>query len=102
MQNLQLQLDKAEKWAAERKIDPNAILHARLAPDMFHFTRQVQVMTDLAKGTVARLAGLEPPRYEDTETTFPELKARVAKTPLPTCKALTRNPLKVRKPAPSR
>ena len=80
LQNLQVQLEKTEKWTAERKIDPNAILLARLAPDMFHFTRQVQVMTDLAKGTVARLAGLEPPRYEDTETTFPELKARVAKT----------------------
>jgi hypothetical protein len=80
LQNLELLLDKAEKWTVERKIDPTAILLARLAPDMFTFTRQVQVMTDLAKGTVARLAGLEPPRYEDTETTFPELKARVAKT----------------------
>lgn len=80
LQNLLAILDKTEKWTAERKIDPNAILLARLAPDMYHFTRQIQVMTDLAKGTVSRLAGLEPPRYEDNETTFPELKARVAKT----------------------
>lgn len=80
LQNLLAILDKTEKWTAERKIDPNAILLARLAPDMFHFTRQIQVMTDLAKGAVSRLAGLEPPRYEDNETTFPELKARVAKT----------------------
>ena len=80
LQNLLAILDKTEKWTAERKIDPNAILLARLAPDMFHFTRQIQVMTDLAKGTVSRLAGLEPPRYEDNEITFPELKARVAKT----------------------
>ena len=80
LQNLELLLDKAEKWTVERKIDPTAILLARLAPDMFTFTRQVQVMTDLVKGTVGRLAGLEPPRFEDTETTFPELKARVAKT----------------------
>lgn len=80
LQNLLAILDKTEKWTAERKIDPNAILLARLAPDMYHFTRQIQVMTDLAKGTVSRLAGLDPPRYEDNETTFPELKARVAKT----------------------
>ncbi len=80
LQNLGTQLEKAEKWTAERKIDPNAILLSRLAPDMFTFTRQIQVMTDQAKGAVSRLAGLEAPRYEDTETTFPELKARVAKT----------------------
>ena len=80
LRNLGTQLEKAEKWTADRKIDPNAILLARLAPDMFTFTRQVQVMTDLAKGTVGRLAGLDPPRYEDNETTFAELQARVAKT----------------------
>jgi uncharacterized protein len=78
--NLAAILDKAEAWVAERKLDPNAILHSRLAPDMFIFTRQVQIATDMAKGTAARLAGQEPPRYEDNETSFAELKARVAKT----------------------
>jgi hypothetical protein len=78
--NLNNILDKAEKWVAERKIEPGAILQARLAPDMFTFTRQIQIATDMAKGTVARLAGQEAPRYEDTEASFAELKARVAKT----------------------
>jgi hypothetical protein len=78
--NLNNMLEKAEKWVTERKIDPAAILQARLAPDMFTFTRQVQITTDMAKGTVARLAGQEAPRYEDNEASFAELKARVAKT----------------------
>jgi hypothetical protein len=56
--NLNAMLDKAEKWTAERKIDPNAILLSRLAPDMFTFTRQVQIATDMAKGTASRLAGV--------------------------------------------
>jgi hypothetical protein len=64
--SLDTMLEKAEKWTADRKIDPNAILQARLAPDMFAFTRQVQIATDMAKGTV--------------ESSFAELKARVAKT----------------------
>jgi uncharacterized protein len=78
--NLSNILDKAEKWTAERKIEPAAILQSRLAPDMFTFTRQVQIATDMAKGTAARLAGQEPPRFEDNETSFAELKARVART----------------------
>jgi hypothetical protein len=78
--NLNIILDKAEKWVAEKKIDPSAILQSRLSPDMFHFTRQVQIATDMAKGTAARLAGEEPPRYEDDETSFAELRARVART----------------------
>lgn len=56
------------------------LLNARLAPDMFPLTRQVQIATDFAKGLVARLAGQEPPKYADTETTIDELKARIAKT----------------------
>jgi uncharacterized protein len=80
LRNLNTMLDKAEQWVTERKIDPSAILQSRLSPDMFHFTRQVQIATDMAKGTAGRLAGQEPPRYEDNETTFAELKARVAKT----------------------
>jgi hypothetical protein len=78
--NLDKILDKAEKWVGERKIDPNAILQSRLAPDMFTFVRQVQIATDMAKGTAGRLAGQELPRYEDNESSFAELKARVQKT----------------------
>ncbi|MGH6816635.1 MAG: DUF1993 domain-containing protein [Hyphomicrobiaceae bacterium] len=73
-------LDKAEAHAAAKKIDPAVLLGARLFPDMFAFTRQVQLVTDFAKGASARLAGLEVPSYEDTEKTFAELKARVRKT----------------------
>jgi uncharacterized protein len=80
LKNLSAILDKAEAWVADRKLDPNAILQSRLAPDMFIFTRQVQIATDMAKGTAARLAGQEPPRYEDNETSFAELRSRVAKT----------------------
>jgi hypothetical protein len=73
-------IDKAEAHAAEKKIDPAALLQARLFPDMFPFTRQVQIAADFAKGAAARLAGVEVPKYEDTEQTFADLKARLAKT----------------------
>jgi uncharacterized protein len=73
-------LDKAEAFAVAKKIDPAVLLNTRLAPDMFPLVRQVQVATDLAKNGAARLAGVEPPRYEDKETTIAELKARLAKT----------------------
>jgi hypothetical protein len=73
-------LDKAEAFAAAKKVDPAVLLNTRLAPDMFPLVRQVQVATDLAKNGAARLAGVEPPRYEDKETTIAELKARLAKT----------------------
>jgi len=73
-------LDKAAAYAAERKIDPAALTGARLSPDMFPLTRQVQFSSDHAKGASARLAGLLVPSFADTETTFPELKARIAKT----------------------
>lgn len=73
-------LDKAEAHAVAHKIDPAVLLQWRLAPDMFSLTRQVQTATDLAKNGASRLAGVEPPRYEDTETTFAELKARIART----------------------
>lgn len=78
--NLATILDKAAAYAEERKIEPAALLHARLAPDMHHLIRQVQICTDMVKGTVARLAGVEPPKYEDNEATFADVKARVAKT----------------------
>lgn len=73
-------LVKTQAHAAAKKIDPNVLLNARLFPDMFTFTRQVQIATDHAKGAVARLAGLEVPKYEDTEQSFDELRARIAKT----------------------
>ena len=73
-------LSKAEAHAADRKIDPNAFLQARLFPDMFPLVRQVQIACDFAKSVPARLAGADVPAYEDTEQTFAELKARIAKT----------------------
>jgi hypothetical protein len=73
-------LDKAAAFAQAKKIDPSVLLNARLAPDMFPLTRQVQIAADFAKGVPARLTGQEPPKYADTETTFDELKARIAKT----------------------
>lgn len=73
-------IDKAEAHAAEKKIDPQALLQARLYPDMFPFARQIQVAADFAKGCSARLAGVDVPKYEDTEQTFGELKERIAKT----------------------
>ena len=71
-------LDKAQAFAAAKKIDPAVLLNTRLAPDMFPLVRQVA--TDQAKNGSARLAGVEPPRYDDTETTIDQLKARIADT----------------------
>jgi hypothetical protein len=73
-------LDKAEAYAADRKIDPSVLLGWRLAPDMFALARQVQIATDHAKGCCARLAGVEVPKYPDDETTFADLRARIART----------------------
>jgi hypothetical protein len=73
-------LDKAETYAKAKSIDPAVLLNARLFPDMFAFTRQVQSACDQAKNGGARLAGIEPPRYEDSEKTIAELKARISKT----------------------
>ncbi|NHZ34162.1 DUF1993 domain-containing protein [Massilia rubra] len=73
-------IDKAEAHATEKKIEPAALLQARLYPDMFPFLRQVQVAADFAKGCCARLAGVDVPRYDDTEQTFADLKDRIAKT----------------------
>jgi hypothetical protein len=73
-------VDKAEAHATEKKIDPAALLQARLFPDMFPFIRQVQIAADFAKGSAARLGGVEVPKYEDDEVSFADLKARIAKT----------------------
>ena len=80
MRNLAALLAKAEGHAATSGADLATFLAARLAPDMHPLIRQVQMVTDGAKGGAARLAGVTPPSYPDTETTWPELKERLAKT----------------------
>ena len=78
--NLSGILGKAAAHCVQRKIEPNALLGCRLYPDMFPLTRQVQLSTDFAKGMGARLAGIEVPKFPDTETGLEELQARIAKT----------------------
>ena len=78
--NLSHILKKGEEHAEAKKIDPSILLNSRLFPDMFPLVRQVQIATDMSKGGVARLAGVDIPKYEDTETTFAELQARINKT----------------------
>jgi len=80
MNNLSAILDKAAAHAAEKKIDPAVLLASRLYPDMYPLSRQVQIACDTAKGVVGRLAGVDVPAHPDTETTFEELKGRLAKT----------------------
>jgi hypothetical protein len=80
LKNLSAILDKAHAHAEAKKIDPAVLTHFRLYPDMLPMKRQVQIACDTAKGAVARLAGVEVPKHEDTEETFTELKARIAKT----------------------
>jgi hypothetical protein len=73
-------LNKVAAHAEAKKIDPAVFINARLAPDMLPLSRQVQIASDTVKGGAARLSGEEPPKYEDFETTFPELVARLQKT----------------------
>ena len=80
LRNLSAILDKARAHAEAKKVDEQVLTSARLFPDMFALARQVQIACDSAKGAVARLAGVEIPKHEDTEKTFDELKARIAKT----------------------
>ena len=80
LQNLSAILQKAEAYAAAKKIQPEVLVNARLAPDMFPLSRQVQIATDIVKGGAARLAGVEVPSYADTETSLADLQARIAKT----------------------
>ena len=80
LKNLSAILDKAQAHVDAKKIDPTVLTSFRLFPDMLPMSRQVQIATDTAKGAVSRLAGIEIPKYEDTEQTFAELKARIAKT----------------------
>jgi hypothetical protein len=78
--NLSVILDKAVAYAQERKIDPAALLDTRLYPDMLTFTRQIQLASDFAKSTAARLAGEAPPKFDDVEVGFEQLKERIART----------------------
>ena len=80
LNNLSAILDKAQAHCEAKKIDPLALTSFRLYPDMLPFTRQITIACDTAKGAVARLAGVENPKHEDSEKTFEELKARIAKT----------------------
>jgi uncharacterized protein len=78
--NLKAILEKAAAHAQAKKIEESVLLNARLYPDMFPLITQVHIATDFARGTGARLAGKEPPSYEDNETTFAELIARTERT----------------------
>jgi hypothetical protein len=80
LNNLSVMLDKAAAHAEAKKYEQSTLTGFRLFPDMFPLTRQVQIACDSAKGAVARLAGVEIPKHEDTEQTFAELKQRIAKT----------------------
>lgn len=80
LRSLSAILTKAEKHCVDRDIEPNALLTARLFPDMLNFTRNILITCDTAKGLAARLSGTVNPTYEDNEATFAELQARIAKT----------------------
>ena len=80
LSNLSALLEKGLAHAQQRKFEPSVLLNARLAPDMFPLTRQVQIACDIAKNAVARLAAQEPPRFADNETSFEELHARIARS----------------------
>lgn len=78
--NLSVILDKGAAYAESKKIDPTVLLNSRLYPNMFALVRQVEIATDMTKGCAARLAGQDPPSYEDNEASFAALKARIDKT----------------------
>lgn len=80
LRNLVHILEKGEASAQARKFDPAVLAGSRLAPDMLPFTRQVLIACDAAKLCAARISGVDAPRFDDTETTFEELKERIRKT----------------------
>lgn len=80
LNNLAAILEKAAAYAETKKIEPSVLINARLAPDMFPLSRQIQIATDGVKGYAARIAGLEIPSFADTEASFPELQERIKKT----------------------
>ncbi|MBA3920444.1 MAG: DUF1993 domain-containing protein [Nostocaceae cyanobacterium] len=73
-------LEKGATYAETKKIDPSVLVNSRLFPDMLPLSKQVQIASDIAKRGVAQLAGVEAPKFEDNETTFPELIDRIHKT----------------------
>jgi hypothetical protein len=78
--NLLHWLDKAEAHAAAKKFEPSVYLGSRLAPDMLNFTKQIQIGCDACKLGIARLAGVDAPKFEDDETSIPQLRERIRKT----------------------
>jgi uncharacterized protein len=73
-------MEKGVASAKVRNFDTSILVNARLAPDMFPLVRQVQLTSDFAKNSMARLAGIDPPKFDDSETTMDDLVARVTKT----------------------
>jgi len=80
LKSLDAVLEKSMAHAVQRKFDPAVLFAARLYPDMLPLSRQVQIASDFAKGAPARLAGIEPPKFTDDETSMEGLRARIAKT----------------------
>jgi uncharacterized protein len=80
LNNLTNILEKGAAYAETKKIDPNVLINSRLSPDMFPLSKQVQIASDIVNRGAARLAGIEPPKFEDNETTFPQLIDRIHKT----------------------
>ena len=80
LSNLSAIINKADAYVEGKKIDPAVLIGSRLYPDMLPLGRQIQIAGDTAKGSAARLAGIEVPKYEDNEKTFPELRERLQKT----------------------
>ena len=78
--NLSNILKKGEEFASAKGIDGKVLVEGSLAPDMFPLSKQVQIACDQVKNGMARLAGVEPPKFEDNETTFAQLQDRIAKT----------------------
>jgi hypothetical protein len=80
LKNLKALLEKGAAHAAAKKFDPMVLFNSRLAPDMLPLARQVQIASDNAKGCPARLAAIDPPKFADDETTYPQLIERIDKT----------------------
>ncbi len=78
--NLSHMLDKLQAFVDEKKCEPSALLHYRMAPDMLPFVKQIQIACDAAKNGVARISGVEAPKFDDSESTVAEFKARIQKT----------------------
>jgi len=80
LNNLASILEKGAIYAETKKIDPSVLINSRLSPDMFPLSKQVQIACDIVNRGAARLAGTEAPKFEDNETTFPQLIERIQKT----------------------